>query len=138
MRTRPRWPSSVRAVASVAAGLNAFSGELAQIADGVLGPSQWEPGTMFPNIIGRTSDRFLDSRKQCGNSPDYVAAGCFASGLLLSECIRRAASLDDEELRRAASELDCNGFTDDFASTDDAAYRRDIVCCSSAGKMGTK
>lgn len=109
MRTRPRWPSSVRAVAAVAAGLNAFSGELAQIADGVLGPSQWEPGTTFPNIIGPTSDWFLDSfRKQCGNSPDYVAAGCFASGLLLSECIRRAASLDDEQLRRAAPELDCH------------------------------
>src|SRR5438477_11578054 len=61
------------------------------------------------NITGPTSGWFLDSfQKQCGERPDYVAAGCFVSGLLLAECIRQAASLDDEELRTAASELDCH------------------------------
>ena len=52
MRTRHRWPSTVREVAAVAAGLGDFSAELAQIADGVLGPSQWEPGVILPNICG--------------------------------------------------------------------------------------
>src|SRR6266478_4921996 len=60
MRTRHRWPSTVRAVAAVAAGIRAFSAELVQSADGVLGPSQWEPGMTFPNILGPTSDWFLD------------------------------------------------------------------------------
>src|SRR5438445_41498 len=41
MRTRQHWPSTVRVVAAVAAGLGDFSAELAQTADGVLGPSQW-------------------------------------------------------------------------------------------------
>jgi branched-chain amino acid transport system substrate-binding protein len=111
MRTRHRWPSTVRAVAAVAAGVRAFSAELGQIADGVLGPSQWEPGITFPNILGPTSDWFLDSfQRQFGRPPDYIAAGSFATGLVLTECIRLAASLDDEELRNTASDLDCNTF----------------------------
>jgi branched-chain amino acid transport system substrate-binding protein len=111
MRTRHRWPSTVREVAAVAAGVRAFSTELGQTADGVLGPSQWEPGMTFPNIAGPTSDWFLDSfQKQFGQTPDYIAAGSFATGLVLTECIRRAASLDDEKLRSTASDLDCNTF----------------------------
>ena len=111
MRTRHRWPSRVSAVAAVAAGVRAFSAELAQMADGVLAPSQWEPGMTFPNIAGPTSDWFWDSfQRQFGQLPDYIAAGSFASGLVLTECIRHAATLEDEKLRNAASNLDCNTF----------------------------
>ncbi len=111
MRTRQHWPSAVRVVAAVAAGIGDFSAELAQIADGVLGPSQWEPGVTFPNIAGPTSAWFLDSfQRQFGQTPDYVAAGSFAAGLVLTECVWRAASLDDEQLRSTASDLDCNTF----------------------------
>src|SRR5215469_17367597 len=62
MRIRDRWPATVHAVAAVAAGVSVFSTELGSIADGVLGPSQWEP-TMAsnPNILGPTSDWFLDA-----------------------------------------------------------------------------
>ncbi len=111
MRTRQHWPTTVRIVTAVAAGLPDFSAELAQIADGVLGPSQWEPGVTFPNVTGPTSDWFLDSfQKQFGRSPNYIAAASFATGLVLTECIRRAATLDDEALRNTASDLDCNTF----------------------------
>jgi branched-chain amino acid transport system substrate-binding protein len=111
MRTRHRWPSTVREVAGVAAGVRAFSAELGQIADGVFGPSQWEPGVTFPSIAGPTSDWFLDRfQRQFGRPPDYVAAGSFATGLVLTECIRRAASLDDEKLRSTASDLDYHTF----------------------------
>jgi branched-chain amino acid transport system substrate-binding protein len=111
MRTRHRWPSTVREVAAVAAGVRTFSTELGQTADGVLGSSQWEPGMTFPNITGPTSDWFLDSfQRQSGKTPDYIAAGSFATGLVLTECIRQAASLDDEKLRSTASDLDCNTF----------------------------
>src|SRR5207247_10438615 len=86
-----------------------FSADLPQIADGVLGPSQWEPGVTFPNVTGPASDWFLDSfHRQFGHAPDYIAAGSFATGLVLTECIRQAASLDDEKLRTTASDLDCN------------------------------
>jgi len=111
MRRRARWPSNVREVAGVAAGIHAFSSELGQMADGVLGPSQWEPNVNFTNIRGPTSDWFMDSfRRQFGQSPDYMAAGSFATGLVLAECIRGAASLDDEKLRNTASDLDFNTF----------------------------
>ena len=60
MRTRHLWPHTVHAVVAVAAGVSAFSTEPAQIADGVLGSSQWEPGATFPNTVGPTSHWFLD------------------------------------------------------------------------------
>lgn len=111
MRMRHRWPATVHAVAAVAAGVRAFSAELAQIADGVLGPSQWEAGTTFPNIAGPTSDWFLDSfQREFNQPPEYIAAGSFATGLILTECIRRATTLDDEALQNTACDLDCNTF----------------------------
>ena len=111
MRTRHRWPSTVREVAAVAAGVRAFSAELGQIAEGVLGPSQWEPVMTFPNTAGPTSDWFVDSfQRQFGQPPDYIAAGSFATGLVLTECIQQAASLDDEKLRSTGSGLDCSTF----------------------------
>ena len=64
-----------------------------------------------PIIAGPTSHWFLDSfQRQFDRPPDYIAAGSFATGLVLTECIRLAASLDDEELRNTASDLDCNTF----------------------------
>ncbi len=109
MRTRRFWPATVREVATVAAGVRAFSTELGQVAEGVIGPSQWEPGISFPNIVGPDSNWFLlDFEKQFGQPPEYIAAGSFATGLILTECIRRSGSLDDKDLRNAAAELDCN------------------------------
>ena len=42
--------------------------------------------------------------------PNYIAAGSFATGLPLTECVWRVASLDDEKLRSTASDLECNTF----------------------------
>jgi branched-chain amino acid transport system substrate-binding protein len=109
MRTRQRWPARVRAVAAVAAGIRAFSTELGPTAEGVLGPSQWEPHVNFPEILGPSSSWFVNSfQKQFGVLPDYVAAGSFASGVILAECIRRAGSTHNERLRSVADELDCH------------------------------
>jgi len=111
MRTRHRWPAAVQVVATVAAGASVFSAQLGPIADGVLGPSQWEPGMPHPNIRGPTSSWFRDSFEwQFKQPPDYVAAGSFATGLVLTECILRITTLDDEAVRNAASNLDCNTF----------------------------
>jgi branched-chain amino acid transport system substrate-binding protein len=109
LRTRPRWPGTVRAVAAVAAGTTLFGTRLGAMADQVLGPSQWEPGVSSPNILGPTSEWLVDQfQKQFGAGPDYVAAGSFATGVILTECIRRADSLDNQKLRRIASTLDCH------------------------------
>jgi ABC-type branched-subunit amino acid transport system substrate-binding protein len=64
-----------------------------------------------PNILGPTSSWFRDSfERQFKQPPDYVAAGSFAASLVLTECILRITTLDDEALRNAASNLDCNTF----------------------------
>jgi branched-chain amino acid transport system substrate-binding protein len=115
MRTRSRWPGTVRVVAAVAAGLDDFSAELGPAAEGVVGPSQWEPGVIFPDIVGPGLDWFLDDfQRKFDHRPDYIAAGSFATGLVLSECIRRCSSLDNEKLRDTASNLDCNTFYGGF------------------------
>jgi branched-chain amino acid transport system substrate-binding protein len=109
MRTRQHWPASVDRVAAVAAGIRAFSRELGPTAEGVLGPSQWEPRVTFPEILGPSSDCFVNSfQKQFGVLPDYVAAGSFAAGVILAECIRRAGSTENDKLRDAAGDLDCH------------------------------
>jgi branched-chain amino acid transport system substrate-binding protein len=116
LRIRDRWPATVHAVAAVAAGVSVFSTELGSIADGVLGPSQWEPTIANnPNILGPTTDWFSDNFEQTFHQPpDYVAAGSFAAGLVLTECIRRAATLNDEALRKAANDSDLNTFYGQF------------------------
>ena len=125
MRTRHRWPSTVREAAAVAACLGDFSAELGQITDGVLGPSQWEPGVTFPNIAGPTSDWFLDSfQKQFDRPPNYVAAASFATGLVSTECIRQTACLDDGKLRNTGLAWTGIRFTADFASTPEPEYKR--------------
>ena len=109
MRTRPCWPKTVRGVAAVAAGISAFSAELGGLAEGVLGASQWEPTASFPEIIGPTSEWFTDNfKKHFRIAPDYVAAASFATGVVVTECIHQAASLDDAELRNTISDLHCN------------------------------
>jgi branched-chain amino acid transport system substrate-binding protein len=109
MRTRQRWPASVGEVAAVAAGIGAFFRELGPTAEGVLGPSQWEPSVTFPEILGPSSEWFVNSfQEQFGRLPDYVAAGSFAGGVILAECIRRVGSTDNEKLRDAAGHLDCH------------------------------
>jgi hypothetical protein len=136
MRTRHRWPSTVR---EVAACLGDFSAELGQIADGVLGPSQWEPGVTFPNIAGPTADWFLDSfQTQFGRPPKYIAAGSFATGLVLTECIRQTACLDHGKLRNTAAGLDWNTFYGRFRIDSRTGIQTGTTCCSSGGKEAIK
>jgi len=109
MRTRRDWPASVGAVAAVAAGIGAFSRELGPTAEAVLGPSQWEPSVTFPDVLGPSSAWFVQRfQAQFGEPPDYVAAGSFAAGVILAECIRRVGSTENEKLRDAAGDLDCH------------------------------
>ncbi|MBI4481625.1 MAG: amino acid ABC transporter substrate-binding protein [Acidobacteria bacterium] len=111
MRERGFFPASVKAVAAVGAGIQSFWQELGEAAEGVIGPSQWEPEVRFEEIRGPDSDWFVRNFKdRFGQRPDYPAAGGFALGLVLMECIARAGSLDDQQLRRAAAELDFNTF----------------------------
>ena len=118
-RSGADWPDTVREVAAVAAGVHAFYQELNQRAEGAIGPSQWEPapeaqaesGPYRGEIYEPHSDWFVRSfQERFGQLPEYTAAGSFAIGLVLAECIRQAGSLEDECLREVASKLDFNTF----------------------------
>jgi branched-chain amino acid transport system substrate-binding protein len=125
MRERRRWPGSIRAVAAVAAGVQSFHDELGRAAEGVIGPSQWEAHSSFSAGIGPDAFWFLRNfQKQFRRKPEYTAAGSFALGLIFKECVRRAGSLQDNDLLATAAELDCYTFYGRFRL--DSASRRQV------------
>lgn len=102
---------TVGAVACVAAGTNAFHHELGALAEGVLGPSQWEPRVYEGPSLGPTSAWFCaEFRRVFQRDPGYVAAQAYGLGLIIEECLRRTGSLDDRDLLAAASRLDTTTF----------------------------
>jgi branched-chain amino acid transport system substrate-binding protein len=111
LQTRSRWPGRVRVTAAVSAGMASFGSQLGQVSEDVIGASQWEPGLSVSPTIGPTSEWFVNAfQKEFGSTPDYVSAGAFAAGLIIVECVRQAASLNSDSLRRVASRLNCNTF----------------------------
>lgn len=98
---------TVGTVACVAAGADAFHRELGVLAEGVIGPSQWEPDLYEQPSIGPASAWFVSEfRRVFQRDPGYVAAQAYAIGLIIGECIQRADSLEDRELLAAARGLD--------------------------------
>ncbi|HWP58417.1 MAG TPA: amino acid ABC transporter substrate-binding protein [Candidatus Acidoferrales bacterium] len=98
--------SGAKQVVAVAAGVHAFGQALGKKAEGIVGPSQWEPGVRYPNIIGPGAEWFSAVfQREFGVSPDYPAAQAFAAGVVIEETIRRAGGLDDERLLEALGEL---------------------------------
>lgn len=111
VQMRDLWPETISEVAAVAAGVQAFSRELDERAEGVVGPSQWEPGLPCEEMQGPDSDWFVRRfQERFGHPPEYTAAGSFAIGLVLVECARLAGSLEDDRLREVAVGLDFNTF----------------------------
>lgn len=102
-----RMLETVGTVACVAAGADAFHRELGALAEGVIGPSQWEPHLYERPTLGPASAWFgSEFRRAFRRDPGYVAAQAYAMGLVVGECIRRAGSLDDRALLAAARGLD--------------------------------
>lgn len=94
-------------LAAVGAGMGAFGRELGPAAEGVIGPSQWEPAMAFPNLVGPDAGTFVaEYRRTFGEPPDYPAAQAFAAGLVAEACLRRAGGLADDPLGKAARDLD--------------------------------
>jgi len=98
-------------LAVVAAGLRAFRKEAGESAEGVIGPSQWEPAVLNSAVAGPDSAWFASEyRKRFDDVPEYVAAQAFAVGVLFAECLRRAETLEDDQLFAAARELELTTF----------------------------
>ena len=101
--------------AVVATPIAEFANELGQLADGFIGPSQWEPATSVPQPdVGPNSAEALQvlalAAAVAGLPVDYPMAQAFASGLIAGRCAQEAGSLQDDALRKAATELDFTTF----------------------------
>ena len=98
-------------VGLIASPLASFQEELGETAEGVLGPSQWEPGVghkpdygpMAAEVIGHLAD--VDLR-----IVDYPAAQAYAGCMVAQRCIEDAGSLDAEALWDKAGHLDFTTF----------------------------
>lgn len=107
MLRRERFPPGIRRIAAVAAGLTAFGQAVGARSEGVLGPSQWEPGLGLRAEVGPEETWVLSRfRRAFGQDPEYPAMQAFAMGVVAAECARRAGSLEDEALRAVATSLD--------------------------------
>ncbi len=98
---------TVKTLAYVGAGLEAFYRELGDLAEGVIGPSQWEPDVHHAPLAGPGEKWFCSEFERAFHQrPGYPAAQAFAVGIVIIECLRRAGTLEDESLLRAAHSLD--------------------------------
>lgn len=98
---------TVKTLACVGAGLEAFDRELGDLAEGVIGPSQWEPNVHHAPLAGPGEKWFCSGFERAFHQrPGYPAAQAFAVGIVIIECLRRAGTLEDESLLRAAHSLD--------------------------------
>jgi branched-chain amino acid transport system substrate-binding protein len=93
--------------AFVAAGLDAFGREARETAEGVIGPSQWEPAAGAAPALGPDAPWFSrEFQARTGAPPGYPAAQAFAAGVVAAECARRAGTLGPAALLAAARDLD--------------------------------
>jgi branched-chain amino acid transport system substrate-binding protein len=114
-RTLARMPCGVKVIAAVGVPMQAFRRDLQEMADGCIGPSQWEPGAAAAPEVGPSSAAFEERfRLRFGQVPDYPAAQAYAAGLILQRCVASAGTCADSALRPAAEALTCQTFYGDF------------------------
>jgi branched-chain amino acid transport system substrate-binding protein len=103
-------------LALVGAGLAEFGGEMGDLAEGIMGPSQWEPTVREAPLTGPDSTWFTRALEGASRrTPEYPAAQAFAIGLIFGECRRRCGgNLDDGALLGAARALQTTTFYGGF------------------------
>ena len=114
-RERAMLPSKT-VLALVGAGLAAFGDELGALAEGIVGPSQWEPTAGGVPETGPDARWFAAAFEDAFlRAPEYPAAQAFAIGLIVTQCHRRCGgSLEDGRLLQAAYALETTTFYGDF------------------------
>jgi branched-chain amino acid transport system substrate-binding protein len=117
------------AVGAVAAGIGSFHVVLGAVADGVLGPSQWEESARFAVNVGhrqmdvvRGLRAELVARFQAGlalGHVEYLTAQAYATGLIAMQCAAKAGGTEDEALLETARRLRCTTFFGRFGLGED-------------------
>ncbi len=125
LRQLAETPLEAMVVAAVAAPMQEFRRDLQEVADGCVGPSQWESGPRPSVDVGPSSATFVERfRQRFGQNPDYPAAQAYAAGLILQRCVVLAETCSDAALRAAADTLACRTFYGNFRL--DAASGRQV------------
>jgi branched-chain amino acid transport system substrate-binding protein len=117
------------AVGAVAAGIASFHVVLGALADGVLGPSQWEESARFAVDVGhaqmdvvRGLRAELAARLQAAlalGHVEYLTAQAYATGLIAMQCVMEAEGTEDEVLLETARRLRCTTFFGRFGLGED-------------------
>ena len=103
-------------LACVAAGVARFGADLGEDAEGIVGPSQWEPDAEIIPQLGPTSRDFTRRMSAIGAPAcDYPAAQAYAAGLITLAALRSAEALDQAHLRNAFASLRTTTLFGDFA-----------------------
>jgi len=91
------------ALVVVAAGVSLFGEEMGTLAEGFIGPSQWEPGLSYALDYGPTTAE-LQGRHACFRDieADYTMAQAYAAGLAVERCVTEAGTLDSDVLMETA------------------------------------
>lgn len=105
----------VGAAVVVAAGIQGFQGDLGNLADRFVGPSQWEPEAAYTPDFGPASGQVIASLRRDGlRHVDYPSAQAYAAGVVVQRCLEETGGADSQALREAASKLDFSTFYGSF------------------------
>ena len=100
-----------RAIALVAAGIAQFGQELGNLAEGFMGPSQWEPAAAYTPEYGPSAQELAHRHRMFNpGEGDYALAQAYAAGLVAQRCIEEAGTLDNGSLMETARRLDFTTF----------------------------
>jgi branched-chain amino acid transport system substrate-binding protein len=101
----------------VAAGVRRFASDLGELAEGIVGPSQWEDSLELEPALGPTPAEFARRMRAAGtqDSPDYPAAQIYAAGLLTAAALIASGTCDGAMLRAAFSDLRTTTMFGDFS-----------------------
>lgn len=106
---------AINAAALVATPIRQFIEEMGDLADGFIGPSQWEPSGSYPNTYGPTGREVLESLARRGQQDvDYPMVQSYAAGLVAQKCLEHTGTADDQALRDAAGQLEFSTFYGKF------------------------
>lgn len=103
----------------VATPIAEFADALGPLAEGFVGPSQWEPSAAVASPdFGPTPDVVMRRLEPAGRvravPVDYPMAQAFAAGLVVERCAQAAGALQEAALREAAAALDFTTFYGGF------------------------
>ncbi|MGN6142621.1 MULTISPECIES: ABC transporter substrate-binding protein [Phyllobacteriaceae] len=112
----------------------AFAQALGADADGVTGVVVWLPTVTYKDDVFGTAKEFSEmATKKLGGEPDYTAAGCAASGLVLGDALKRLGkkpALTPEDrvaLKDAIAETDIQTFYGPIKFEKDGPHYHDNV-----------